>query len=349
MKRLDPHADAVRTSLGKAYLRSCQHSERHVAKSRTSQPPASRAQLNSPGLGRSSRHGAAGARAAGSRAAAATGVSPLNQEKIGTERGSHAPELARMVLGGSPLPEAWRRGSGSSAPGLACCSWPTAAADVAAPTHNALGFTRGDRQRHRAARLPRPLVARAARTAGPAVTRLRAGLLTCAADRDAAPVQLMGLHQTKGREADATGVVVRSSDFCGTEPAPFPAGSRLPCLVLTRARHKTTVLLSGHEPPALMAPLASLADRSASCRRHHPAAPEPPAGGARASHARTRSTWSRCVMHNGPGTPRRAADPHGNDLWRRASGNVQIGYSVAPVSGGVCQVNGLRREAPWFE
>src|SRR5258707_714123 len=46
-----------------------------------------------------------------------------------------------------------------------------------------------------------------------------------------APVQLIGLYQTKGREADATVVVLRSNDFYGTEPA-----------VLTRARHKTIVL-----------------------------------------------------------------------------------------------------------
>ena len=69
----------------------------------------------------------------------------------------------------------------------------------------------------------------------------------------------MGLYQTKGREADATVVVLRSNDFYGTERAPFPVGSRLLYVVLTRARHKTIVLLFGHEPPALIAPLAQLA------------------------------------------------------------------------------------------
>ena len=69
----------------------------------------------------------------------------------------------------------------------------------------------------------------------------------------------MGLYQTKGREADATVVVLRSNDFYGKEPAPFPVGSRLLYVVLTRARRKTIVLLFGHEPPALIAPLARLA------------------------------------------------------------------------------------------
>ena len=69
----------------------------------------------------------------------------------------------------------------------------------------------------------------------------------------------MGLYQTKGREADATVVVLRSNDFYGTEPAPVPVGSRLLYVVLTRARHKTIVLLFGDEPPGLVAPLARLA------------------------------------------------------------------------------------------
>ena len=69
----------------------------------------------------------------------------------------------------------------------------------------------------------------------------------------------MGLYQTKGREADATIVVLRSNDFFGTERHPFPVGSRLLYVVLTRARHKTILLLFGGGLPPLVAPLANLA------------------------------------------------------------------------------------------
>ena len=138
-----------------------------------------------------------------------------------------------------------------------------------------LGLTRGERQWRRAARLLRPLVARSARHTtradsalallDRAVSRQRASLLTYAADADPVPVQLMGLYQTKGREADATVVVLRSNDFYGNEKPPFPVGSRLLYVVLTRARHKTLLLLFGDGLPPLVAPLANLAsDRAAS-------------------------------------------------------------------------------------
>jgi hypothetical protein len=95
-------------SLEELSVRSYRHSERHIAKS--AQPPAWRAQLNSPGLGPSSRHGAAGARAAGSRAANATGASPTARK-----RGAQAARCGRSwpaVAGrtaGRLLP--WRAGA----------------------------------------------------------------------------------------------------------------------------------------------------------------------------------------------------------------------------------------------
>ena len=93
-----------------------------------------------------------------------------------------------------------------------------------------------------------------------AVTTHRTGLLTNATSEPAAPVQLMGLYQAKGREADATVVVLRSNDFYGNERyEPFEAGSRLLYVVLTRARHKTVVLHFGGNPKLLVAPLAKLA------------------------------------------------------------------------------------------
>jgi DNA helicase-2/ATP-dependent DNA helicase PcrA len=186
-----------------------------------------------------------------------------------TERGSRAPELAQMILGTRSLPQGLAARLEQLRTALADSASLIDAADIAARAHAMLGFTRGGRQWHRAAKLLRPLVARTARRASGssaalglldrAVTRQQAGLLTYAADADPVPVQLMGLYQTKGREADATVVVLRSNDYYGTERTPFPVGSRLLYVVLTRARHETIILLFGHEPPPLVAPLAQLA------------------------------------------------------------------------------------------
>jgi DNA helicase-2/ATP-dependent DNA helicase PcrA len=197
-----------------------------------------------------------------------------------TERGSRAPELARMILGARPLPRSLDKRLDQLRLELSD-SGLTAAANLASQAHHMLGFTRGERQWHRAGRLLRPLVARSARRATSAVTALtlldqavsrqRASLLTYAADADPVPVQLMGLYQTKGREADATVVVLRSNDFYGTEKPPFPVGSRLLYVVLTRARHKTLLLLFGDGLPPLVAPLANLASARPSALTPHSA------------------------------------------------------------------------------
>jgi DNA helicase-2/ATP-dependent DNA helicase PcrA len=185
-----------------------------------------------------------------------------------TERGRRAPELARMIIGASTLPATLARRLDQLRLELSDSSM-MAATDLASQAHEVLGLIRGERQWRRAARLLRPLVARSARHAtradsaltllDRAIVHQRASLLTYATDAEPVPVQLMGLYQTKGREADATVVVLRSNDFYGTERTPFSVGSRLLYVVLTRARHKTLLLLFGTDLPALVAPLASLA------------------------------------------------------------------------------------------
>ena len=192
-----------------------------------------------------------------------------------TERGKYAPELARMIIGagGRTPPATLARRIDQLRLDLSG-SGITAAAGLAGQAHRTLGLTRGERPWHRAARLLRPIAARSARRASKpdgaltllshAVSQQRASLLTYATDADVVPVQLMGLYQTKGREADATVVVLRNGDFFGTERHPFPVGSRLLYVVLTRARHKTILLLFGSGLPDLVAPLASLASSSAS-------------------------------------------------------------------------------------
>lgn len=74
---------------------------------------------------------------------------------------------------------------------------------------------------------------------------------------DTAAVQVMNLHQTKGREADAVIIVFRQDDYHGKETEPFPAASRLLYVILTRARHQVTLLLPSR-PHALVEPFAAL-------------------------------------------------------------------------------------------
>jgi DNA helicase-2/ATP-dependent DNA helicase PcrA len=75
---------------------------------------------------------------------------------------------------------------------------------------------------------------------------------------DTAPVQVMNLHQTTGREADAIIIAFRNDDYHGTESEPFPTLSRLLYVILTRARNQVTLLLPP-DPHPLVAPFVSIA------------------------------------------------------------------------------------------
>jgi DNA helicase-2/ATP-dependent DNA helicase PcrA len=55
------------------------------------------------------------------------------------------------------------------------------------------------------------------------------------------PVQVMNLHQTKGREADATILLLQPDEFHGYEAPPYPKLSRLMYVVLTRARSRAHI------------------------------------------------------------------------------------------------------------
>ena len=139
----------------------------------------------------------------------------------------------------------------------------TAAAQVAAQSWPSLSRT-GERAWKRAsaeamllvpfcARLEDPVRAIAQRVAAARMesfTEIDAG--------DTAPVQVMNLHQTKGREADAVIIVFRNDDYHGTEGEPFPTLSRLLYVILTRARNRVTLLLPP-DPHPLIAPFASIA------------------------------------------------------------------------------------------
>ena len=56
-------------------------------------------------------------------------------------------------------------------------------------------------------------------------------------------VQVMNLHQTKGREADETILLLQPDEFYGRESEPYLSGSRLLYVVLTRARHVAHIVV----------------------------------------------------------------------------------------------------------
>lgn len=183
-------------------------------------------------------------------------------------RGKKVPDLAWMLLGRATPPATLSRRLAELQRTLRE-GGPADALSIAATAHHGLGLPRGERHWQRATHLLQPIVNRSLRRhADPraalehldvAVAQHRTDLLTYAIDEPTPPVQLMGLYQTKGREADATVVVLRSNDFYGYEKfEPFETGSRLLYVVLTRARHKTIVLLFGSDPQPLVAPLAKL-------------------------------------------------------------------------------------------
>ncbi|MQA88370.1 MAG: AAA family ATPase [Streptosporangiales bacterium] len=183
-------------------------------------------------------------------------------------RGKKVPDLAWMLLGRATPPATLSRRLTELQKALREAG-PAGGLSITATAHHGLGLPRGERHWQRANHLLQPIVSRNLRRhADPqtalehldvAVAQHRTNLLTYAIDEPTPPVQLMGLYQTKGREADATIVVLRSNDFYGYEKnEPFEIGSRLLYVVLTRARHKTIMLLFGSDPQPLVAPLANL-------------------------------------------------------------------------------------------
>ncbi|MGI5461249.1 hypothetical protein ACQEWB_50515 [Streptomyces sp. CA-249302] len=68
------------------------------------------------------------------------------------------------------------------------------------------------------------------------------------------PVQVMNLHQTKGREADTTILLLADGEWYGNESEPFPNNSRLLYVVMTRARQQAHLVVPANSHP-LWAPL----------------------------------------------------------------------------------------------
>lgn len=74
------------------------------------------------------------------------------------------------------------------------------------------------------------------------------------------PVQVMNLHQTKGREADVTILLLQDDEYHGNEGPPYPTLSRLLYVVLTRARRRAHIVVPDRVHP-LWSPLVDTHDR----------------------------------------------------------------------------------------
>lgn len=186
-----------------------------------------------------------------------------------TERGATAPALAHMLVGHIGRPAALEDRLRELDSSLAFASEIRGTLAVIAQVPDGIGLTRGERAWERGLVILRTLLGprriRAASLSPEELDVLRGRLndeqvsmLTYSDAGDPAAIQLMGLYQSKGREADATIVVLRGNDYFGRETEPMPVGSRLLYVVLTRARRKTIVLTLGSTLPDLIYPLAVL-------------------------------------------------------------------------------------------
>lgn len=176
-------------------------------------------------------------------------------------RSKDPPPLARMIATAS-VPEVVARRLNAIRLALQDASDITAATEIAATSWPSLSRT-GARAWRRASAEARLLVRLCARTDDPVraiirrVEAARADSFTEVDAGDTAPVQVMNLHQTKGREVDAVIIAFRQQDYHGKETEPFPAASRLLYVILTRARKQITLLLPSH-PHGLVEPFAEL-------------------------------------------------------------------------------------------
>ncbi len=210
--------------------------------------------------------------------AAGGGDSELVRRALGVfvtsvERGQ-TPNLARMIVGQMAAPQTLIARLDALVEALDVCTSVSETLTIVGEALDRLGLVRGRRPWSTAIRLLRtllgPRLCRATALPADGFGRLRekltneqVDLLTNVDADEPASVQLMGLYQSKGREADATIVVLRGNDYYGREAEPMPNGSKLLYVVLTRARNKTIILTFGRELSSLIYPLALLGRSSA--------------------------------------------------------------------------------------
>ena len=178
-----------------------------------------------------------------------------------TVRSKQAPPLAMQIANGRSTGLLGRR-LDELRDELSQVSELSEAAKIAGSSWAKLALGRGHRPWRRAAAEIRRYEA-LARSESPIeeirrrAEEMRASSFTEIDYSDRSTVQLMNLHQTKGREADAIIAMFRSNDYFGPEAEPFERASRLLYVVLTRARRQVTIILP-KRPHPLVAPFANL-------------------------------------------------------------------------------------------
>ena len=185
------------------------------------------------------------------------------------QRGKGLPLLAREILE-DRVPPVIQSQLNSLKAGLVSETSVPRFLELARNAHSHLGLMEKESAWALAAQMLRPMHARARReTSGLEVQRVveyigaaaREATYSLLTDTSSDPheVQLMNLYQTKGREADATVVILRQGDVMGYEDEPFPSVSRLLYVVFSRARQRIVVLLVGENLHPAVSPLADLA------------------------------------------------------------------------------------------
>ena len=185
------------------------------------------------------------------------------------ERGQKAPKLALQIVGLAEVPRTLETRLSALLEELEATTCVADSLRIVEQVPNSIGLVRGERSWSQGFRLFASLLGpRLCRSDGfptdgfesikAKLVDEQISLLTGSDVAPASEVQLMGLYQSKGREADATVIVLREGDFYGTEPEPMEDGSKLLYVVLTRARRKTVILTVGGTLPSLVKPLALL-------------------------------------------------------------------------------------------
>ena len=183
------------------------------------------------------------------------------------KRSKEPPPLALMLCGAQPRPAEFDEYMRALAVEYLGCRDRGSALSIAAGIWPRLGSSAGQQPWQRASKV---FLATAttydARTDEEWLAKLAYGLdqhrMTSLVTNDGADrgvVQVMNLHQTKGREADATILVFRDGEYFGRHSEPYEENSRLLYVGLTRARNHVTVVL-GDDPHPLVAPLLAFAE-----------------------------------------------------------------------------------------
>ena len=186
------------------------------------------------------------------------GLAPLAMHML--DKSNRALEDALRPLAA----ELWQVGTAAGCPDYA------ALADTIAGAYARVGMSQGEETWARAMPQTRSAIQRLADGAefgdvSTALAEARNGVLVGAGNQRPRAIQVMNLHQTKGREADTTILLLQEDEYHGREGEPFPSGSKLLYVVMTRARHQAHIVVPA-TPHPLWRPLVE------ACETHSTAA-----------------------------------------------------------------------------